>query len=94
MSLAILHPTKIMQTSAMKASFQIAECCLSSVKRYKITFFKKTDRCNYLEYSGDAVLAIYKIPKYRCEEYKKYLLDIINRNFIRYINKSFNKKIR
>ena len=27
--------------SAMKAGFQIAECSLSSVKRYKITFFKK-----------------------------------------------------
>ena len=26
---------------AMKAGFQIAECSLSSVKRYKITFFKK-----------------------------------------------------
>lgn len=30
-----------MQMSAMKAGIQIAECCLSSVKRYKITFFKK-----------------------------------------------------
>ena len=25
-----------------------------------ITFFKKTDRCNYLEYSRDAVLVIYE----------------------------------
>ena len=25
----------------------------------RITFFQKTDRCNYLEYSGDAVLVIY-----------------------------------
>ena len=48
-----------MQTSAMKAGFQIAECCLSSAKRYKNNFFQKTDRCNYLEYSGDAVLVIY-----------------------------------
>ena len=30
-----------MQTSAMKASFQIAECSLSYAKRYKIFFFKK-----------------------------------------------------
>ena len=26
-----------------------------------LAFFKKTDRCNYLEYSGDAVLVIYLI---------------------------------
>ena len=50
-----------MQTSAMKAGFQIAECSLSSAKRYKNNFFQKTDRCNYLEYSGDAVMVIYHV---------------------------------
>ena len=48
-----------MQTSAMKAGFQIAECSLSYAKRYKNNFFQKTDKCNYLKYSGDAVLVIY-----------------------------------
>lgn len=33
----------------------------------------------------------YHIIRY---EEKKYLFDIINRNLIRYINKSFNPKIR
>ena len=50
-----------MPVSAMKARFQIAECSLSSAKRYKNNFFQKSDRCNYLEYSGDAVLVIYLI---------------------------------
>ena len=49
-----------MPVSAMKAGFQIAECCLSSAKRYKNNFFQKTDRCNYLEYSRDEVLVIYE----------------------------------
>lgn len=49
-----------MPVSAMKAGFQIAECSLSSAKRYKNNFFQKTDRCNYLEYSRDAVLVIYE----------------------------------
>ena len=31
----------------------------SPCERYKNNFFQKTDRCNYLEYSGDAVLVIY-----------------------------------
>ena len=48
-----------MQTSAMKASFQIAECCLSSVKRYKITFFKKLIGVTTCNIVGDAVLVIY-----------------------------------
>ena len=47
-----------MQTSVMKADFQIAECSLYSAKRYKNNFFQKT-KCNYLKYSGDAVLVIY-----------------------------------
>ena len=29
--------------------------------RNKYNIFQKTDRCNYLEYSGDAVLVIYLI---------------------------------
>ena len=49
-----------MPVSAMKAVFQIAECSLSSAKRYKNNFFQKTDRCNYLEYSRDEVLVIYE----------------------------------
>ena len=49
-----------MPVSAMKAGFQIAECSLSSAKRYKHNFVQKTDRCNYLEYSRDAVLVIYE----------------------------------
>ncbi len=49
-----------MPVSAMKARFQIAECSLSSAKRYKNNFFQKTDRCNYLEYSRDEVLVIYE----------------------------------
>ena len=50
-----------MPVSAMKAGFQIAECSLSSAKRYKNNIFQKTDRCNYLEYSRDEVLVIYLI---------------------------------
>ena len=68
-----------MQTSAMKAGFQIAECSLSSAKRYKNNFFQKTDRCNYLEYSRDEVLVIYesllatkKIREIRVSPSKKY----------------------
>ena len=36
----------------MKAGFQIAECSLSSAKRYNITFFKKlmgVTTCNIVE---------------------------------------------
>lgn len=33
-----------MQTNAMKVDFQIAECSLSSVKRYKNNFCKKLIR--------------------------------------------------
>ena len=69
-----------MPVSAMKAGFQIAECSLSSAKRYKNNFFQKTDRCNYLEYSRDAVLVIYesllatkKIREIRVSPSKKYL---------------------
>ena len=43
-----------------ESCFQIAECSLSSAKRYKNNFFQKTDRCNYLEYSRDEVLVIYE----------------------------------
>ena len=45
-----------MQTSAMKAGFQIAECSLSSVKRYIITFFKKligVTTCNVVGYEDE-----------------------------------------
>ena len=45
-----------MQTSAMKAGFQIAECSLSSVKRYIITFLKKligVTTCNVVGYEDE-----------------------------------------
>gem|GEM_PF-6022415 len=48
-----------MQTSAMKAGFQIAECSLSSAKRYNNHFFQNCYVCTACKIVGDAVMVIY-----------------------------------
>ena len=56
---AFFNGKKRCQWVQWKLAFKLPRAAYLMQNDNKITFFQKTDRCNYLEYSGDAVLVIY-----------------------------------